>query len=100
MEKRNVPWFISMEMAGPSWILWHTPTGLDIGLWQPLGRGASESENPLAPQKNPLAPPKTCNDPNEYTVYSQTIPQRGPCLETLVIQMQNSEQLKIINSVL
>ena len=33
--------------------------GLDIGLWQPLARGASESENPLAP-------PKTCNDPNVF----------------------------------
>ena len=30
---------------------------LDIGLWQPLARGASESENPLAPQKT-LWPPK------------------------------------------
>ena len=27
-------------------------SGLDIGLWQPLARGASESENPLAPQKH------------------------------------------------
>ena len=34
-------------------------SGLDIGLWQPLARGASESENPLAP-------PKTCNDPNVF----------------------------------
>ena len=41
-------------------------TGLDIGLWQPLARGASESENPLAPPKNPLAPPRTCNDPNVF----------------------------------
>ena len=41
-------------------------SGLDIGLWRPLARGASESENPLAPQKNPLAPPKTCNDPNVF----------------------------------
>ena len=31
---------------------------LDIVLWQPLARGASESEN--------LAPPKTCNDPNVF----------------------------------
>ena len=39
--------------------------GLDIGLWQPLARGASESENPLAPQKTHW-PPKTCNDPNVF----------------------------------
>ena len=31
-------------------------TGLDIGLWQPLARGASESENPLAPQKTHWPP--------------------------------------------
>ena len=30
--------------------------GLDIGLWQPLARGASESENPLAPQKTHWPP--------------------------------------------
>ena len=35
-----------------------TIAGLDIGPWQPLARGASESENPLALQKNPLAPQK------------------------------------------
>ena len=34
-------------------------SGLDIGLWQPLARGgASESENPLSPQKTHW-PPKT-----------------------------------------
>ena len=32
--------------------------GLDIGLWQPLARGASESENPLAPQKTHWPPQK------------------------------------------
>ena len=31
-------------------------TGLDIGPWQPLARGASESENPLAPQKTHWPP--------------------------------------------
>ena len=31
-------------------------SGLDIGLWQPLARGASESENPLAPQKTHWPP--------------------------------------------
>ena len=36
----------------------HYPTGLDIGLWQPLARGASESENPLAPQKIHWPPQK------------------------------------------
>ena len=41
--------------------------GLDIGLWQPLARGASESENPLAPQKTHGPPKKTCNDPNVFT---------------------------------
>ena len=41
-------------------------SGLDIGLWQPLARGASESENPLAPQKNHWPPPQTCNDPNVF----------------------------------
>ena len=40
-------------------------SGLDIGLWQPLARGASESENPLAPQKTHW-PPKTCNNPNVF----------------------------------
>ena len=40
--------------------------GLDIGLWQPLAQGASESENPLAPQKTHWPPPKTCNDPNVF----------------------------------
>ena len=30
--------------------------GLDIGLRQPLARGASESENPLAPQKTHWPP--------------------------------------------
>ena len=43
-----------------------TDTGLDIGLWQPLARGASESENPLAPQKTHWPPPKTCNDRNAH----------------------------------
>ena len=42
-------------------------TGLDIGLWQPLARGASESENPLAPQKIHWPPPKTCNDQNVFS---------------------------------
>ena len=41
-------------------------SGLDIGLWQPLARGASESENPLAPQKTHW-PPKTCNDPKMFS---------------------------------
>ena len=41
-------------------------SGLDIGLWQPLARGASESENPLAPQKTHCPPQKTCNDPNVF----------------------------------
>ena len=36
---------------------YHHP-GLDIGLWQPLARGASESENPLAPQKIHWPPQK------------------------------------------
>ena len=31
-------------------------SGLDIGPWQPLARGASESENPLAPQKTHWPP--------------------------------------------
>ena len=29
----------------------------------------------------------------QYTVHSQTIPQRGLALETLVLQIQNSEQV-------
>ena len=33
-----------------------THTSLDIGPWQPLARGASESENPLAPQKTHWPP--------------------------------------------
>ena len=42
--------------------------GLDIGLWQPLARGASESENQKIhwPPKKPTGPPKTCNDPNVF----------------------------------
>ena len=34
--------------------------------WQPLARGASESKNPLAPQKTHWPPQKTCNDPNVF----------------------------------
>ena len=65
----SVIWCVLVEHVRNSSIiniLQHYISGLDIGLWQPLARGASESENPLAPPKNPLPPPKTCNDPNVF----------------------------------
>ena len=38
------------------WVHESSLPGLDIGLWQPLARGASESENPLAPPKTHWPP--------------------------------------------
>ena len=35
----------------------------------------------------------------EYTVYAHPIPQRALAIATLLLQMKNSEHVKIINSV-
>ena len=35
----------------------------------------------------------------QYTVYPQTIPQRGLAIDTFLLQMKNSEHVYVINSV-
>ena len=72
-------------------------SGLDIGLWQPLARGASESENPLPPPpQKPTGPPKTCNDPNVFAagIYDFTCEVAHFCTLGLYI-MKNKYELTL-----
>ena len=71
------------DRSGGGWI---TSAGLDIGLWQPLARGTSESENPLAPQKTHW-PPKNMYDPNVFVagIYDFTLEVAHFCTLLLIL---------------